>query len=36
VPLVIVKLAAVFEQAPPLESVTVPPGAVAATPKLDP
>ena len=34
VPAVIVKLEALFEQAPPLEKVTEPPGAVAATPKL--
>ena len=33
-PLVIVKLAAVFEQEPALEKLTEPPGAVAATEKL--
>ena len=33
VPLVIVKLAPVFEQEPELENVTAPPGAVAATEK---
>ena len=35
-PLVIVNVAPVFEQAPELEKVTAPAGAVAATVKLDP
>ena len=35
-PLVIVNVAPEFEQAPALENVTAPPGAVAATEKLEP
>ena len=36
VPLVIVNAAPEFEQTPELENVTAPPGAVAATEKLEP